>query len=974
MLKKTLYLLCFLTLLCTSVRAQQSSSAWERDQAFQKRVALQQNSPAAGLELTNIGPSIMSGRVADIAVDPADPSHFYVGYASGGLWETKDNGITFEPLFDDLPVMTIGAIGVNWNTKTIYVGTGEVNSSRSSYAGNGVYRSTDAGRSWTHIGLAETHHIGRIIVDQIDPSTVWVAALGHLYGTNPERGVFKTTNAGGTWEKTLFVDDKTGAVDLVRDPLNPNELFAATWERQRWAWDFKESGPGSGVWHSTDGGSNWSRISTANGGFPTGEGGGRIGLALSYDDNGKRHVFASIDNYFRKSAEELDDPGDALTKNDLRAMDKATFLATKDNLINDFLRSNGFPPSLKAKGIRAKVEAEELSPQQIVEYLDDANSLLFDTPVKGFELYHTTSDGKKWTRTHEDYLDGIYYTYGYYFGNITVHPEDPSTIYVMGVPVVKSTDMGKTWSGVNGDNVHADHHYMWINPDRPDHLINGNDGGVNISYDGGKNWRKCNAPPLGQFYDVAVDNHKGGYRVYGGLQDNGTWRGPHDYEASPGWMQRGKYPYEMLFGGDGMQVQVDPRDNETVYVGYQYGNYYRINPKNESVKSITPKHELGQRPYRWNWESPILISPHAPDIFYMGSNHVHRSFNRGDDFDTISGDLTMGGKKGDVAYGTLTNIDESPLQFGLLYTGSDDGVINRSKDGGVNWTKLGTDLPKGLWVSRIVAGKHDKNVVYLTLNGYRNDDFHAYVYRSEDMGDSWVSINSNLPDEAVNVIYEDPSNPNLLFVGTDHGLYFSLNMGKTYAAMSNGLPAVAVHDVEIQQQAQEMIIGTHGRSLYRGDISLLQAAAVDNPGITFVAPKKLRFSSRYGSRSFNFSTVEPETAFKVYLPGAANVVGVYAERSRSTGAELMINSSDGTTLMTKDVKLVGGVNTIPYDMTFDGSFAEMMEVALNKDRKPETKAVEVLAADNGKFYLRAGKYTAVLNVNGTKTEAEFEVK
>lgn len=960
--KLTLSLLCCLIFLCTSVRAQNSSTAQEREQAYQQRLELQSNSPAAGLELTNIGPSIMSGRVSDIAVDPKDATHFYVGYASGGLWETKDNGITFSPLFDDLPVMTIGALDVHWASGTIYVGTGEVNSSRSSYAGNGIYRSTDGGSSWSHVGLAETHHIGKVIVDQKNANTVWIAALGHLYGTNPERGVFKTTDGGKNWQKTLFVDDKTGAVDLIRDPRKPRELYASTWERQRWAWDFKESGPGSGVWHSKDSGNTWKRITTEAAGFPTGEGGGRIGLGISYDAKGKRHLFASIDNYFRKSAEELDDPGDALTKNDLRAMDKAAFLATKDNLINDFLRSNGFPRALNAKAIRKRVAADELSPQQLVEYLEDANSLLFDTPVKGFELYHSTSNGKQWKRTHADYLPRVYNTYGYYFGEITVAANDPSTIYAMGVPIIKSTDMGKTWSGANGDNVHADHHFLWINPNRPDHIINGNDGGVNISYDGGKNWRKCNQPPLGQFYDVAVDNHKDGYRVYGGLQDNGTWRGPHDYEASFGWMQSGKYPYEALFGGDGMQVQVDPRDNETVYVGFQYGNYFRLNPKAGTRAFLTPKHELGQRPYRWNWESPILISPHAPDIFYMGSNHVHRSFNRGDDFETLSPDLTQGGKKGDVAFGTLTNIDESPLQFGLLYTGSDDGLIHRSKDAGVTWEKLGKDLPQNLWVSRIVAGKHDKEVVYLTLNGYRNDDFHAYVYRSENMGDSWTDITNNLPDEAVNTIYEDPINRNLLYVATDHGLYFSLDRGASYAAMNNGLPAVAVHDVEVHPEAKEIIVATHGRSLYRGDVSLLQKAATDEPGLTFVAPNNLRYSPRFGGQDFNMETFEPSTSFKVYWPAAA------------AGATLRIKSSDGTTVFTQQVDLEKGVNVIPYNMSFDGDFAEAMAALLNKDRKPDAKAIEVNAADNGSYYLRAGDYTAELQVKDTTASASFKVK
>lgn len=955
--------LLFLAFLCTCVSAQKATPAQVRTQAFQQRVFLQEKSPAAGIEFTNIGPTVMSGRVSDIAVDPADPSHFYVGYASGGLWETKDNGITFKPLFDDLPVMTIGALDVNWTTKAIYVGTGEVNSSRSSYAGNGIYRSTDGGRSWSHMGLGETHHIGRVIVDQRDQSTVWVAALGHLYSPNPERGVYKTTNGGETWTKTLFVNDSTGVVDIVRDPRKPNELFAASWERGRKAWDFKESGPGSGVWHSTDGGSNWARISTAKSGFPTGEGGGRIGLAISYEDD-ERYLFASLDNYFRKSAAELEgnDDDDALTKSKLRTMSKADFLGLRTYQVQSFLSANGFPRDLSVDSLIARVTRDAVTTDQLVEYLEDANSLLFDTPVKGFELYKTTTDGKKWARTHDDYIPNLYNTYGYYFGAITVHPNNPTLIYAMGVPIIKSTDGGKSWTGANAPNVHSDHHSLWINPERPDHIINGNDGGVNISYDGGKNWRKCNAPPLGQFYGIAVDDHPDGYRVYGGLQDNGTWVGPHDYKASRRWEQSGQYPYKSLFGGDGMQVEVDPRDNNTVYVGFQYGNYYRIDQAADTSTSITPKHELGQRPYRWNWQSPILISPHNPDVFYLGSNVLHRSVNRGDDFKAISKDLTAGGRKGDVAFGTLTTISESPKQPNLIYVGSDDGRIHRSKNGGAEWDRIDTSLPQNMWVSRIAAGKHDANVVYTTLNGYRNDHFGSHVYKSVDMGDTWVKIGTDLPNEAVNVILEDPSSPRLLFVGTDHGLYASMDGGKKFMGMSNGLPAVAIHDLVIQKTAKDLIVGTHGRSLYRANIGVLQTAAIEIPVVTFTGPSKLRYSSRYGALDFNLNVREPETEFQVFLPG------------ESAGAKLMIKSSEGTTLFTQDVKLNGGVTTLPYDMSFDSRFARMLESKANEDRGTDKRPISIKAAKNGKYYLRAGTYTAVLSIEDKEVQAEFVVK
>lgn len=330
--------------------------------------------------------------------------------------------------------------------------------------------------------------------------------------------------------------------------------------------------------------------------------------------------------------------------------------------------------------------------------------------------------------------------------------------------------------------------------------------------------------------------------------------------------------------------------------------------------------------------------------------------------DIISPDLTHGGKKGDVAYGTLTSIDESPLQFGLLYTGSDDGMIYRSTDAGTNWTRLDESLPQNLWVTTVIAGKHDKNVVYATLNGYRNDDFAAYVYRSEDMGSTWQKVGSDLPNEAVNVILEDPTNENLLFVGTDHGLYVSMDKGASFVAMHNGLPAVAVHSLAIQEQEKDLVVGTHGRSLYRANIGLLQTAAVAEPGITLIAPNRMRYSSRYGRQNFNFKVVEPELSFQVFLPG------------EDAGAKLMIKSSDGTTVYTKNVALQGGVNTIAYDMSFDGSFAKTMEEALNKDRKPDAKPVTIKAAKNGKYYLRPGKYEAILEVEGTQAKAKMTVK
>lgn len=957
----------FFVLSCLSftsfLLAQQATPAAERTAGYAKYQEKSQANLLHDLEFANIGPAVQSGRVVDLAVNPDDPTEFYVAYASGGLWHTANNGLSFTPLFQDEAVMTLGALAVDWPTQTIYLGTGEVNSSRSSYAGNGMYKSTDGGKSWTHLGLDETHHIGRVIIHPDDVNTVWVAALGHLYGPNPERGVFKTTDGGQTWAKTLFVNDNTGAVELVLDPADPDQLYAATWERTRRAWDFQESGPGSGIYRSTDGGDTFTLLTPAGKGFPVGEGGGRIGLALAKKD-GQNVLYASIDNYFRREKEEPTE--DELTKDILRTLPTADLLRLETYLLEDFLRGNGFPRELTAKEVRKKLEAGTLTPLQLVEYTEDANSLLFDTPVKGFEVYRFDNADKSWTRTHEDYIDGVYSSYGYYFGILAVNPSDPDQLYALGVPIIRSDDGGKTWRNINGDNVHSDHHALWINPRRPGHLINGNDGGVNISYDNGENWFLANTPPVGQFYYVAVDN-KDRYNVYGGLQDNGVLMGPHDYEAGTGWHQSGRYPYEDIMGGDGMQVAVDPRDNETVYTGFQFGNYYRLNTRTGRRAYITPKHELGERPYRWNWQSPIHVSTHNPDIVYFGANFLFRSLNQGDDWDKISEDLTHGGKPGDVPYGTLTAVHESPLRYGLLYTGSDDGRVHVSRDGGYSWTEIVAGLPQDLWVSRVQASAHEPGRVYLSLNGYRWDDFRALVYRSEDYGQTWTPIFTDLPAEPVNVIKEDPKNPDLLYVGTDHGLYFSLDGGETSFTVANGqFPRVAVHDVVVHPKEKDLIVGTHGRSLYRASVAELQqltAAKRAEPLVAF-APEPVRSSRRWGLKSIyiNPGENEPEVLFPVWssAPGAATVT--------------IATEDGGPTLRALKTDLRAGLNYLPYDLTIDATQSTAYAERLNKDRKDAEKPIQVTAADDGKTYVRPGKLSVTIQRGKAEAKTTLEVK
>ncbi|MEM7297654.1 MAG: glycosyl hydrolase, partial [Bacteroidota bacterium] len=794
-----------------------STSAEQRWQGYQQRLNLEEGSLVKNVPFRNVGPTVMSGRVVDLAVDPNDPSHFYVAYASGSLWETFNNGTSFTPLFDNQIVMTIGDIEVDWNNNTIYVGSGENNSSRSSYSGYGVFKSADNGETWEHLGLEETHHTGRIILHPEDPNTLWVAALGHLYSENSDRGVYKSTDGGQSWNKTLFVNNRTGVVDLIIDPSNPDILLAAAWEKDRKAWDFTESGDGTAIYRSENGGDSWSKISNDSG-FPNTNGTGRIGLAFAPSD--PSIVYAILDNQDRREKDE-DDEKKAVTKDVLRSMNNATFLALENKDINEFLDDNRFPREYNAVDIKKDVETGKVKPNDLVAYVEDANSLLFDTPVKGGEMYRSNDGGKTWNKTHEDYIESMIFSYGYYFGQVRVDPQNPDIIYTMGVPIVRSDDGGKTFESINEDNVHVDHHAIWINPLNSKHLILGNDGGVYVSFDTGATWINCNSPSVGQFYSIAVDMAEP-YNVYGGLQDNGVWRGPSTYEYSRGWYQEGKYPYERLMGGDGMQVAVDNRDNETVYTGYQFGNYFRINTKTGTRKYITPRHKLGDAPYRWNWEAPIAVSSHNQDIVYFGSNRFHRSMNKGDDFETLSEDLTNGGKKGDVSYGTLTSIAESPLRFGLLYVGSDDGLIHNSRDAGASWSNISNGLPKDFWVSTVEASNHKEGRVYASLNGYRWDNFEPMIFISENYGRSWKNISNGLPHEPVNVVKEDPENENIIYVGTDHGVYVSVDRGSTYQAFGEGLPNAPVHDLVVHSRDNDLVLGTHGRGIYIGDISLVQ--------------------------------------------------------------------------------------------------------------------------------------------------------
>ncbi|AKA35066.1 VPS10 domain-containing protein [Flagellimonas lutaonensis] len=947
---RTLYFFFAFFIFQMALPQQQATPATKVMAGLEQKAEMAENSMVKNIPLTNIGPSVMSGRVVDLDVNPEDPTEFYVAYASGGLWHTKDNGISFTPVMDNSNTQNIGDIAVDWKNGTLWVGTGENNSSRSSYAGIGILKSTDGGETWQNMGLHDSHHIGRIIINPNDPNEVVVGVTGHLYSPNTERGVYKTTDGGNTWKKTLFINDETGIIDLAHAPDNFNMQYAAAWQKDRKAWNFTGNGNASGIYKSTDGGNSWSLVSTAESGFPTGEGVGRIGLAV-FDNN---TLYAVHDSQFRREKSSEEEKKEGLTKEDFKAMDKATFLALDNKKLNDFLKTNGFQEKYRAENVKNMVRDGAVQPVDLAKYLEDANSMLFDTPVIGAEVYRSDDTGKTWKKMNEDYIDDLFYSYGYYFAQIRIDPSNVDKIYLAGVPLIMSEDGGKTYKAIDKENVHADHHALWINPKRPGHLINGNDGGVNITYNDGEHWMKNNTPTVGQFYAINVDNEKP-YNVYGGLQDNGVWKGAHNNKEDRRWHSTGKNPWQSIMGGDGMQVQIDGRNSNIVYTGFQFGNYFRLELGKGKNTHIQPKHELGEAPYRFNWQTPILLSPHNQDILYLGSKKLHRSMNQGDDWEAISDDLTKGGKKGNVAYGTLTTISESPFKFGLIYVGSDDGLVHVSKNAGGSWERISDAFPKDLWVSEVAASKHKKERVYVTLNGYRWDDFAPYVYVSDDYGKTWKNISEGIPASPVNALVEDSKNENLLFVGTDNGLYVSFNRGASWELFQNGMPNVAVHDLVIQPEAKHLLVGTHGRSIYKADIANMQKLSSDvmAKDLYVFGVDNIKHSKRWGNSWSSWG--KPNT------PGLD--ITFFASKPGTYNAKVL--TADGIEVSTAEIAADKGLNILSYDVAFSKegkkNFLKKNKMALEE-------------AKNGKTYLPKGTFSVEISGNGTAEKIQFEIE
>jgi photosystem II stability/assembly factor-like uncharacterized protein len=708
-----------------------------------------------------IGPTRQSGRFVDFAVVQQEPTTFYAATGSGHLWKTTNNGITFEPLFENENVYSIGDVAVAPSDPNIvWIGSGEANNSRSTYWGDGVYKSTDAGKTWTNMGLKESHHIGRVVIHPTDPDIVYVAALGHLYSMNPERGLYKTTDGGKNWEKVLgpvVRDRHIGVVDVVMDPTNPDILYAATYDKERLPWTFNLGGPGSGIHKTTDGGKTWTKL---GGGLPGGML-GRIGIDV-YLRN-PNIVYACIEN------------------------------ANK-------------------KGMSDEERYQELREGKSSSGMIDG------------EIYRSDDAGETWTKVSPD-DQSIGGAPGYYYGQIRIDPNDDKVVHVLSDASWGTKDGGKTWDrrplGFGGDD-----HALWIDPANSEHILLGYDHGLGITYDGGKNWYHPDNLSLAQFYAVGFD-YSYPYRVAGGLQDNGNKLGP---STSRDGRTINFEQWQGVGGGDGMYNEFDWKTNRYLYNESQFGPLQRWDLKTGESKRIAYS---SQNPkLRWNWNSPILVSPHDSDVIYHGGNVLVKSTFRGENWKEISPDLTTNdpsklttGKGGDgnIQYCTITTMDESLLVQGLLWVGTDDGNVWVTKDDGKNWTKCNNKIAgnPGYWVSRVAASPNDPGTAYVSYTGYRRDDFRPFVYKTTDYGETWTSIAANLPDEPVNVIREHHKNPNLLFLGTEFGVYVSIDGGKSWVKMKNNMPNQPVQDLKIHPRENDIIVATHGRGIYIADISPL---------------------------------------------------------------------------------------------------------------------------------------------------------
>ncbi|PKP34421.1 MAG: hypothetical protein CVU00_07020 [Bacteroidetes bacterium HGW-Bacteroidetes-17] len=741
----------------------EQTSAEQRLKWYDQNEELKENSLFKNLPWQFIGPTNVSGRMTDVAVVSPKGKNYtiYAAGASGGIWKTDNEGTTWVPVFENAMSTSIGDLAIDpQNPNTIWAGTGEANIFRSSQAGAGIYRSKDAGKTWEHLGLISTNTISRIIVHPTNSDIVYVAAGGHEWTNNKDRGLYKTIDGGKSWKNILYIDDKTAANDLIMDPNNPEILYASTWQRIRKHWNDPRSEKnytGSALYKSIDGGNSWNAI---NSGLPAAADRGRIGIDLCKAQ--PNVLYAFVDNYERLEA---------------------------NKEFNDQTDAYGRPSSGR---------------------------------IKGATVYRSDNSGESWKQVSEEstYMENISGTYGWVFGQVRVDPINPDKVYVMGLALNVSTDGGKSFKPLRG--MHSDHHGLWIDPENTDYLVNVNDGGIAISYDGGKNFRTFyNNLPLVQFFNVNYDMDEP-FHVYGSIQDHGSRKGV--VNLSQGRSKIPSVAFSNAPGGEGSNHFIDPTNPDIVYSAGFYGTITRSNVKTGVNKNIMPPVPDGIDKLRGQWLAPFIISPHNSQILYHGTQVIHRSFNMGETWEQISPDLTynLEEKKGDIPYQTIFSISESTLKFGLLYAGTDDGRIWITKNSGTNWKEINKGLPYRKWISQVEASKFELGTVYLTQNGKHEDDFTAYIWKSTDFGETWKDISTNIPCGPVNVIREDPQNKNILYVGTDFGAYVSINGGQDWNTLSGNFPTTYVHDLVVHPRDNILVAATHGRGIWAMDVSYIQ--------------------------------------------------------------------------------------------------------------------------------------------------------
>lgn len=834
----------FLFLSANFLQAQkivQKTSAEKRHEWYNMHVELKRNSRFKNLNWQFVGPTNVSGRMTDVEVVSPKGEHYtiYIAGASGGIWKTENEGITWKPVFEHGMSTAFGDLALDpQNQQIIWAGTGECNIFRSSNAGAGIYRTIDGGKNWEHLGLTNTNTISRIIVHPENSDVVFVAAGGNEWTDNEERGVYKTRDGGKNWEKILFVSEKTGAYDLVMHPNDPDIMYASMWQRVRKKWndprnedDYSETG----IYKTTDGGRNWEEI---NKGLPAAKFRGRIGIDLCKAQPDVLYAF--VDNY-----EKLEENSE----------------------MNAGTDAYGRPSSGR---------------------------------IKGATVFRSNNAGKNWKQVSEQnsYMEGLSGTYGWVFGQIRVDPVNPDKIYVMGLALNLSEDGGKTYRPLRG--MHGDHHGLWIDPENPKYLVNVNDGGVAISYDG-ENFRTFyDNLPLVQFFNINVDMDKP-FHVYGSVQDHGSFRGIVDLKRG-----RNNVPaveFERAPGGEGSNHVIDPNNANKVYSAGFYGTMQKTNMKSGKSERIMPPVPEGTDKLRGQWLAPFILSPHNSGIIYHGTQFVHRSMNEGKTWEKISPDLTYNHpeKKGDIPYQTIFTLSESPLKFGLIYAGTDDGRVWITKNSGSDWEEISSGLPHGKWISQVEASNFSMERVYMAQNGKRDDDFAAYIWKSEDYGKTWNDISANIPAGPVNVIREDPKNENILYVGTDWGVYVSVNQGVSWESMPADLPTTYVHDLVIHPRDDMLVIGTHGRGVWTLDVHWVRKLA----GIENDTESKIL--------DFEHAKLPVRPGFWYRQTSKNLYAGIYI--SSDSDLNISISDMDGTVVKTMDMEADRGLNFVSWDLT-----------------------------------------------------------